>query len=377
MVGMLNQATRQISNKINACAVGTIKPDAQTRVFVISKKGPDLILDPTTTLNAIDSKITSFPQDLIFVVFDEMFFGSVRPLTQFERDNIMRQIDAFSQKHKNVIICPHFLYIADEGPTFQNAGNWEHFRSAYIDCLDPDVGGFGKFDDTKPVKEAPVYEKLQELNQNRQYSPKNIIKLSLSYHPVCISTFDMNSLKKESIDNVRLLKWDTIQEQVSTPMSASRSEVAFWGTYKALLNNTTFEKHFRFLRSESYIVWSGRHLISYKKTSYWKEANNYLVNRLYGDDVLIYDIGSGENSVTDNSAEIRQLAHDLNSFLSIELCFDLNRGISEHFVRVTPPMIHIIQSKTIDPKRNLQKLPLNRIIIQADNMYKMLFSVAH
>lgn len=331
------------------------------------QQNPPLTVDSTlfiSTLTQLEDSIKD-KSGLVLVIFNEKFFWS-NPLTRQQKEDISQQLAEFSADHKNVLIYPHFLYIDDKGPTFADQTTWEKFRTTYLDYLNPAKGRFGKFSGEKAPAEPPNFAYHEAFFNKHPY-----------IHP---STSD-NSTKVIDSGEAQLSVWEGLHSQLrladKPPRAYCSEEQTYFTDYANLLQNTSWNSKFIYLRSESIMYCLGKTRTRYKKASYWNEANDVLLK--YPAGVVIYDIGSGVDEKCGDASD--PVANVIIKYLSSEICFDVQRGIRKHNNWTNPgqpqSVLHILQSNSITMSSYypFNNLPSGVTIIQSDPNHTKNFCV--
>jgi hypothetical protein len=123
-----------------------------------------------------------------------------------------------------------------------------------------------------------------------------------------------------------------------------------------------------FLINETYGINNGNIITTYKKASYFNEANDSVLGG------TLYDFGTGRDIA--NMAVPLQLRTAVLNNISTEICFDLAQSVrmnNNWNNGAQSSLLHVLQSNSVDPffamapNDNINRLPLNVPIAYADS----------
>lgn len=276
---------------------------------------------PISVINAVNSVKQDIGRYFIsnnmrdackLVVFNEMFFSQLEPLSTVQKDFIEGKIFDLSRSSLNTVFYPNFLYI-----------------------------------ETRNVSGLTVHNDLIRMGTNAgAYGSSGINSV---FHGV-ISTFTANPSMFFN-DAGRTLTQCARLVQRNVP---NNNNLVAW----------------KYLINETHTINGGSVLARYKKVGYFRENDNSIKNGALYDSGPGYDeaVLIGTNSLRDRL--LRNISIDICLDLNIGI---RSRGVNHWMNPSGTPLgdsrLHIIQSNSIDPfynPVNRMNLPVNRGIIHVD-----------
>jgi hypothetical protein len=249
------------------------------------------------------------------LVFNEMFFSQLEPLSTDQKDFIERKMLDLSMSSRNTVFYPNFLYTENR-----------------------DVPGSTVYSDLVRMGANTSADGLAAIGS---IFPTSVADVVVVHNPSMVFNSERRSLR------------------------GCATKV-----YSAGVHNDGTTYGWEYLVNETHAINNGNVLTKCKKVGYFMESDTAIERG------VLYDSGPGYDEAV--LAGMHSLRDKLLRNISIDICLDLNLGIRRRGVnRWTNPGVasardsnlHLIQSNSINPfydLTNRENLPLGKGILHAD-----------